>query len=249
MGSTIPIKVRGFRHLLELGERRVEARLHGSNGDFQDFRNLSILEIFVVGEDQGLTERVGEFCHAFSDPLFLLLALELSERARFIVDEEVNQTSRVGFRGGRTLIQTHRRVPAGFSQGVNRLMGRDRVKPRANGASILVKTAFQVNLEEGVLKHIFRQRRVTRVAGEVAIKFGLIAVNERVEILGAAFFSVAREEILVRNSVEFVSRSVDKGLSHIYAPPRRNVRGHAIIRRELQPPGCPRLPPPRERYI
>ena len=69
----------------------MEPRFHRTDRDLEDVRDLAILQVLVVGEDQGLAEGVGQSLDAVSDSLLPFLRLELRQRPHALVDEQVEK--------------------------------------------------------------------------------------------------------------------------------------------------------------
>ena len=82
IASFIPDALRRLRHLLKLLQRGVQARLHGSDRDLEDFGDFPIFQILVIGQDQGLAKSVGQACDALAHPLLPFGFLQARPGAR-----------------------------------------------------------------------------------------------------------------------------------------------------------------------
>ena len=130
MASIFSVTLARPRHLLKFFESGVQTRLHGSDRNLENFGNFTVLEVLVIRQDQGLTKSIGKPSNAFPNPLLPLGFLKLRQRPRIAVDQQVDQVAGIGFTLGRVdaLIKADGRVPARLPEGINGLMGSDRVK-------------------------------------------------------------------------------------------------------------------------
>ncbi len=87
----------------------------------------------MIGQDQRLSEGIGEPGDALADPLGPLLPLEVIQGPRLVADQEIDQAAGVGTPRGDLLVEADRRVPARLPQGVDRLVRGDRVEPGRTG--------------------------------------------------------------------------------------------------------------------
>ena len=70
-----------LRHLLELFECGVQARLHGSDRYLQNIGDFTVLEVLVIGQDQRLARASGNFANAVSHPLLAFRFLKFRQQA------------------------------------------------------------------------------------------------------------------------------------------------------------------------
>jgi hypothetical protein len=124
----------------------VQARLHGSDRDLQDLGDLTIFEVLVVSEDEGLSEGVGTSVDTPADPFPTLFGLKLGQRTRGITGEKFHQRAGIGVCGVEFLVEADAGTPADFAQDIDGLVGCNGVKPGTQGAAVLVKSTLQVKL-------------------------------------------------------------------------------------------------------
>src|SRR5262249_22478516 len=79
------------------------------------------------------------------------------------------------------LLEADRLVPALAAEGVDGLVGGNRVQPTSQRAAFLVLVALDEELEEGVLEHVFGQGRVSEVAAQVPVQLALVTPDEEAE--------------------------------------------------------------------
>jgi hypothetical protein len=66
-------------------------------------------------------------------------------------------------------------------QGIDGLVGGNRVQPRPHRPACLVLPALLVQGQKRVLKHVFRQFAVAQVAAQVTVKLALVAAQKNPE--------------------------------------------------------------------
>ena len=96
----------------------MKSRLDRTHGDLQDFGDLSVFQVLVIGQDQGLSQGLGQLFDAPGDPFSALLLLQLGQRGGPLADQEVDQGSGVALPavGRNAAIEADRRVTAGLPQ-------------------------------------------------------------------------------------------------------------------------------------
>ena len=102
------------------------------------------------------------------------------ERTDPLVDEQIEQRPRLRLVLGRghPLVQADGRVSSRLPERVDGLMSGDRIKPGTKRTAILVQPALQVDLEERVLEHVVRERRIAEVTCQVAVQLSFVAMDQ-----------------------------------------------------------------------
>ena len=101
--------------------------------------------------------------------------------------------------GRYALVQADGRVSSRLPECVNGLMSGDGIQPGTKRTAVLVQSALQVDLEERVLKHVLRQRRIAKVTCQVAVKLTFVAVDQL--CMNTASGPVSRYRLMSSSSV------------------------------------------------
>src|SRR5260370_42655201 len=93
-------------------------------------------------------------------------------------------------------IQAHRVMSGVPSQSVNGLVSRNRVEPGPNRPYRLVLLCLLIQLEESVLKHIFRQSSSTELATQISVQLPLTAPDQAPERLRLALPKLGQQVLV-----------------------------------------------------
>src|SRR3954469_4747835 len=94
-------------------------------------------------------------------------------------------------------------------------MSGDRIEPGAKRTPVLVQPALQMDLQERVLEHVVRERRITEITGQIAVEFTLVAMNQFGEHSFRTVVPIPAHEFLVRLLSEVFRRIGPDGLNHV----------------------------------
>ena len=124
----------------------------------------------MVGQDQGLPERLGQAGHALADPLAAFFALQFGQRAGLVADEQVEEAPRIRLAGTarRPLVEADRRVPADLSEGIDGLMGRTARRPLVRN-TVTPRNALIFGIVLGVLAFGWLAATVNLLSAALAV--------------------------------------------------------------------------------
>ena len=97
---------------------------------------------------------VGQVANSITHPLRLFATFGPGMRPRFLTGNHFHQATDFFATGVLRLIKAQSAMPTIAALIVNRLVGGNRIKPRAESALRLELLAFHMDLQEGLLKHI-----------------------------------------------------------------------------------------------
>src|SRR5262245_53379973 len=112
-------------------------------------------------------------------------------------------------------------MPPAAALCVDRLVGGDRVQPRANRPPGLELLALQMHLEEGRLEGVFRHLRIAQVSAEVAIQLALVATDQFSKQGLVAPLAITQQQLLIsqrRGLLHRFGRRLWQRGFHFYGP-------------------------------